>query len=150
VLVTDALMAPNLFRILLALVSLYALLRGRRDERLVSLILVAGVIATEFALPPVQERFRGVESTLLLVDSAVFLGFLWVSLRSDRFWPLWVAGLQLTSILGHVMKAIDSELFSRAYAAALVFWFYPMLLVIAIGTWRNARRTRIEAPASAT
>lgn len=142
-------MAPNLFRILLALVSLYALLCGKRDERLVSLILVAGVIATEFALPPVRLRFQGVETTLFLVDAAVFLGFLWVALRSDRFWPLWVAGLQLTSILGHAMKAVDTELFSRAYAAALVFWFYPMLLVIAIGTWRNARRTRNEAGTAA-
>ena len=135
-------MAPNLFRILLALVTLYALLCGKRDERLVSIILVVGVIATELVLPPVHERFRGVETELMIVDSAVFLGFVWVALRSDRFWPLWVAGLQLTSILGHALKAVDSELFSRAYAAALVFWFYPMLLVIAAGTWRSVRRTR--------
>ncbi len=138
-------MAPNLFRILLTLVSLYAFLYGKRDERLVSAILVLGVIATELILPPVHDRFQGVETNLMMVDTAVFAGFLWVALRSDRFWPLWVAGLQLTSILGHVMKAVDSDLFSRAYAAALVFWFYPMLLVIAVGTWRNVRRTRKQA-----
>lgn len=134
-------MAPNLFRILLALVALYAFFRGTRDERLVSLILIAGVIATELVLPPVKDRFQGVETALVVVDLSVFLGFLFIALRSDRFWPLWVAGLQLTSILGHFMKAVDIGLFSRAYAAALVFWFYPMLLVIAVGTWRNARRT---------
>lgn len=147
-LLTDALMAPNLFRILLALVSLYVLLWGKRDERLVTLILVLGVVATEFALPPVQERFRGVETNVMIVDLAVFGGFLWVALRSDRFWPLWVAGLQLTSILGHLMKAVETDLFSKAYAAALVFWFYPMLVVLAIGTWRNARRTRVEQVAT--
>ena len=141
-------MAPNLFRILLALVALYALLRGKRDERLVTMILVLGVLATELALPPVEERFRGVETNLMLVDTAVFAGFLWVALRSDRFWPLWVAGLQLTSILGHLLKALETDLFSRAYAAALVFWFYPMLLVLAIGTWRSARRMREAEPAT--
>ena len=92
-------MAPNLFRVLLALVALYALLRGRRDERQVGIIFVVGVIATELVLPPRQERFEGVETHLMLVDVAVFLGFSWVAIRSERFWPLWIAGLQLVRSL---------------------------------------------------
>ena len=143
-------MAPNLFRVLLVLVALYALLRGKRDERQVGLIFAIGVIATELVLPPARERFASVETRLMFVDLAVFVGFLWVALRSERFWPLWMAGLQLTAILGHVLKAIDVELFARAYAAALVFWAYPMLLVLAIGTWRNQRRTRRERDLAAT
>ena len=143
-------MAPNLFRVLLVLVALYALLRGKRDERQVGLIFVIGVIATELVLPPARERFASVETRLMLVDLAVFAGFLWVALRSERFWPLWMAGLQLTAILGHVLKAVDVELFARAYAAALVFWAYPMLLVLAVGTWRNQRRARRERDLAAT
>lgn len=143
-------MAPNLFRVLLVLVALYALLRGKRDERQVGLIFVVGVIATELVLPPARERFASVETRLMFVDLAVFAGFLWVALRSERFWPLWMAGLQLTAILGHVLKAIDVELFARAYAAALVFWAYPMLLVLAVGTWRNQRRTRRERDLAVT
>lgn len=133
-------MAPNVFRILLALVALYALVRGRRDERQVGIIFVIGVIATEIVLPAPSQRFEGVETHLMLVDVAVFLGFTWVALRSERFWPLWIAGLQLTAILGHVLKAVDVQLFARAYAAALLFWAYPMLLILAIGTWRGVRR----------
>ena len=141
-------MAPNLFRILLVLVALYALLRGKRDERQVGLIFVVGVVATELVLPAPELRFAGVETHLMLVDVAVFLGFGWVALRSERFWPLWIAGLQLTAIFGHVLKAVEVDLFSRAYAAALVFWAYPMLLILAIGTWRGGRRRANEdAPA---
>lgn len=143
-------MAPNLFRVLLVLVALYALLRGKRDERQVGLIFVIGVIATELVLPPARERFASVETRLMFVDLAVFGGFLWVALRSARFWPLWMAGLQLTAMFGHLLKAIDVELFARAYAAALVFWAYPMLLVLAVGTWRNERRTRRERDLAAT
>ena len=33
----------------------------------------------------------------MLVDLAVLAGFVTVALRSKRFWPLWVAGLQLTT-----------------------------------------------------
>jgi hypothetical protein len=121
-------MAPNLFRILLAIVALYVLFQGRRDERYVGTILVLGVIATHLV---------------------VFGGFLWVALRSERFWPLWIAGLQLTTILGHVLKAIDAHLFSRAYGAALVFWSYPIVLILAIGTWRSHRRRLHEDGVSA-
>lgn len=137
-------MAPNLFRLLLALVAIYAFLRGSRDERIVALICVAGALTTHLVISPLSQRFEGVETPVMLVDIAVFAGFLLVALRSDRFWPLWVAGLQLTTMMGHVLKAIDSELLPRAYGAALNFWAYPIVLILAIGTWRRHRRLNEE------
>lgn len=133
-------MAPNLFRILLAIVALYAFLRGRRDERQVGLILVVGVIATHLVISPERHRFGGLETAVMLVDVAVFFGFLWVALKSERFWPLWVAGLQLTTLFGHALKAIDTGLFSWAYGASLAIWSYPIVLLLALGTWRGRRR----------
>lgn len=133
-------MAPILFRILLAVVALYAFLRGSRDERQVGLICVAGALVTHLAWSPLQQRFAGLETDVMAVDIIVFAGFLWVALRSERFWPLWIAGLQLTTILGHVLKAVEIGLFSRAYGAALMFWSYPILLILAIGTWRGHKR----------
>jgi len=138
-------MAPTFFRILLAAVALYAFLRGSRDERIVGVVLVVGVVATHLAWTPVHERFAGLETGVMLVDIVVFLGFLWVALQSERFWPLWIAGLQLTTILGHALKAADTGLFSRAYGAALMFWGYPILLILAIVTWRGERRRRENA-----
>src|SRR6059058_6276755 len=135
-------MAPNFFRILLALVALYAFTRGSRDERQVGVILVVGVIATHLAWSPLTQRFHGLETHVMAVDITVFAGFLWVALRSDRFWPMWIAGLQLTTILGHVLKAVDVHMFSRAYGAALMFWGYPIVIILAIGTWRSARRAQ--------
>ncbi|MES2119866.1 MAG: hypothetical protein V4513_04750 [Pseudomonadota bacterium] len=133
-------MAPSFFRILLALVALYAMFCGRRDERVTGVILVLGVIATHYAWTPVDQRFAGLEFNVMLVDLIVFAGFVWVALRSDRFWPLWIAGLQLTTLLGHFLKLADAGLLSRAYGAALMFWGYPILLILAIGTWRGERR----------
>lgn len=133
-------MAPTVFRILLALVVLYAFLRGSRDERTVGLICIAGALTTHIVISPLAQRFEGVETPVLLVDMAVFAGFLLVALRSERFWPLWVAGLQLTTMLGHAMKAIDISLLPRAYGAAMTFWAYPIVLILAVGTWRRHRR----------
>jgi len=59
---------------------------------------------------------------------------------SSRFWPLWAAGLQLTVSMSHMMKGIDLALMPKAYAAAAVFWSYPILLIIVVGTWRTRRK----------
>jgi hypothetical protein len=87
----------------------------------------------------------------MVIDLTVLAAFLFVALRSNRFWPLWVAGLQLTMSTSHVLKAIELDLLPRAYAAAAIFWSYPILLILAIGTWRSHQRemreTRRHQPA---
>jgi len=142
-------MAPNLFRLLLVLVVLFAFLRGSRDERQVALICLAGAILTTVVLSPLAQRFESIEAPVMFVDLAVFAGFLLVALRSDRFWPLWVAGLQLTTIMGHMLKGVEGDLLPRAYAAALNFWAYPIVLILAVGTWRNHRRLQAQVDARA-
>ncbi len=133
-------MGPILFRLLLALVVLYALVFGRRDERQVAIICLLGTAATALVLSPMAERFQGLESAVLLVDLMVMAGFLVVALHSLRFWPLWVAGLQLTTILGHFFKAVEADIMPRAYAAALNVWAYPIIGILAVGTWRSHQR----------
>ena len=133
---------PIIFGPLLLAVCLYAWLRGGWDERIVAVTCLAGTVATMLAVSPLHRRYSGVEEGLLLVDLAVLAGFVTVALRSKRFWPLWVAGLQLTTFIGHVLKGVDQDLLPRAYGAALQFWSYPILVIVLVGTYRHHRRLR--------
>jgi hypothetical protein len=133
---------PYIFGPLLLAVCIYAWLRGGTDERAVAATCLAGTLATVLVISPLRRRYAGVEEGLLLVDLAVLAGFITVALRSRRFWPLWVAGLQLTTSLGHILKGVDEDLLPRAYGAALQFWSYPILLILAIGTFRTHQRLR--------
>lgn len=139
-------MAPILFRAALILVAFYAFLHGRRDERIVALTCVIGALATEILISPLRQRYSGIETGVMAVDMVVLIGFTAVALISSRFWPLWVAALQLTTVMGHALKALDTDLLPRAYGAAMQFWGYPILLIIAIGTWRTHRRVMEERP----
>jgi hypothetical protein len=142
-------MSPILYWSLLTLTCGYALTRGRTDERIVALVCIVASIVTAFALSPWRQRYSGVETGELLVDIVTLGAFVFVALRSDRFWPLWIAGLQLTTSMSHMLKAIDLGLVPQAYAAAEKFWSYPILLILAVGTWRNHRRMAAHRKGSA-
>ena len=130
------------FRILLLATCGYALWRGRSDERIVALVCLVATLASRLAFTPLNVRYTSIETGLLLIDLAVLAAFVFVALRSPRFWPLWVAGLQLTTSMAHLMKAIDQTLLPMAYGAAIALWSYPILIILAIGTWRGHRRPR--------
>ena len=133
---------PLVYHLILASICGYALWRGQFDERVTAIVCLAATLATRMALSPAAQRYSSVEVGVLVVDSVTFLAFVYVALRSDRFWPLWVSGLQLTTTMAHFMKAIDSDLFPQAYAAAGRFWGYPILLILAIGAYRTNMRTK--------
>jgi hypothetical protein len=131
---------PFIFGPLLLAVCFYAWWRGGPDERVVAATCFAGTAASMLAISPLHQRYAGLEQGLMFVDLAVLIGFVAVALRSERFWPLWVAGLQLTTSIGHLLKGVDQDLLPRAYGAALQFWSYPILLLLAVGTYRRHQR----------
>jgi len=124
----------------------YALLRGNTDARIVGAVFLIGNFVTYALRSQWAESYSSVESGIFVVDVLAFLAFTYAALISERFWPLWVSGLQLTTNLGHVMKAVDLHLMPLAYAAALRFWGYPILIILAVGVWRSQRRARAENP----
>lgn len=133
-------MNPLLYLALLLMACGYALVRGRGDERIAAIMCLAASVLTPIVLSPLTERYTHIESGELLIDGAVLAAFTLVAIRSDRFWPLWLAGLQLTTTMAHFLKAIHFGLMPQAYAAAEKFWSYPILVILAVGTWRGHRR----------
>ena len=134
----------TLFFLLLFATTGYALWRGDRDSRLAATICLVAVAMTQLLLHPVAHRYGSIEGGVVAVDAATFAGFTLIALSSSRFWPLWISGLQLTTLIGHGLKAVDWTLVPRVYGAALIFWSYPILLIVMAGAWR-AHRRRIAA-----
>lgn len=118
----------------------YALWRGRKYEQLSAAICIAASVGSVLLHGIERGGYLAVQTSDLLVDTLVLLSFVGIALRSDRFWPLWVAGLQLTISMSHLLKAIQPSLYPMAYAAAERFWAYPTLVIIAVGAWRQHRR----------
>jgi hypothetical protein len=135
-------LSPLAYWIVLLAVSAYAFARGQLDERWAATICIAATIGTILVHSPLSVRFSSVEVGVLIVDVGALLAFTAIALRTDRFWPLWVAGLQLTTTMAHFLKAVDLQMMPQVYAAAARFWVYPIFLIIVVGTWRTSRRTQ--------
>lgn len=132
------------FWALLILTCGYALWRGRKYEQLSALIFIAASVVSVLARSAAQEPYLGVQFSDMIIDTVVLAAMLVIALRSDRFWPLWVAGLQLTISMSHLLKAIEPSLVPIAYAAAERFWSYPTLIILFVGAWRQHQRSVSE------
>jgi len=132
------------FDVLLLVSCGYALWRGRKYERIAALVFVAATILSVLGSSPLPARYVGIATGDLIVDTGVLAALVAIALVSDRFWPLWAAGLQLVDSMSHVMKAIDANMIPSVYGAAERFWSFPILLVLLVGAWRSHRRSQRE------
>lgn len=125
----------------LALCSLFILARGGPPERIGVLIaVVASVLSTASVTRGMAERFTTVEVGVLVIDLVTLGAFLVLAARADRYWPLWVAGFHMVSVVTHAALMIDPGVVPRVYAFAQALWSYPILLAMVVGTIRHRRR----------
>ena len=126
-----------LFELFLWNSCLYALIRGGRDERLVTLILAADFTGSPLLVQAGGDHFASLETKVLLLDAVAFVGLLAVALRSKKYWPLWVTAMQGVVILSHLSAIFGDAINAWTYGTAVAFWSYPQLTLLALATWMH-------------
>ena len=113
---------------------------GGLDEKWASSAFILAALASNLAN---ASRYGHTETGILIVDLALLAGLLLIALRSDRFWPMWAAAFQMVAVTVHIASLTENGKFAWAYAVGLIFWSYPVLIALMVGTWMEARfRTR--------
>ena len=127
---------------LMAAVLWLSWFRGDRETRVAALICLIATIGSLHMLWPFTIPGSVIKPVVAAIDIITFAAFVVIALRSERFWPLWLAGLQLTTLLSHMMKLLRPDLVAIAYEAAMKFWSYPLLVILGIAAWRTGLRER--------
>jgi hypothetical protein len=136
------------FYALLGLCTGYALLFGGAPERIVALLFLGATALMPFVLS-VQARYTSLEAGALMVDAVMYVALLWLALRAERFWPIWMSAMQGVQLLGHGIGLLDSKLLNLSYAIIDHTICYPMMLLLMIGVQRHrARLVKTGADAS--
>ncbi len=134
------------FNILQLSVSGHALVRGGGPERVVALLLLLAAAAT-LATPMVPGvSYFTMFVAVLWIDLALFVALTAVSAFANRYWPMWMAALQLFAIATHLARAYDPHFWAAAYWLVTTKIAYPMLLLLFVGTMRHRQRLRMGLP----
>lgn len=124
----------------LLLVCIYAMRKGGGPERTVAAMLLAAALATLAVRSDFAERYHSVSSAVLIIDIILFGGLTIVATKANRQWPIILASLQGVTLLGHLGKALNPELWRLGYAVMIAAPVLPGIVVLALGTWRHRRR----------
>ena len=134
-------MRHEIFDAILLLCCVYALWRGGAPERIASITFLAAD-ALSVAVVSAGIRFRHEEYGVFVIDLLMLLALSKLAFQSRRWWPLVLAGLQLDGVLVHLMHFTAPQTVPIAYLNATALWSYPMVLILAAGTWRHQSRLK--------
>jgi hypothetical protein len=131
----------------LTVVCVLAVWRGRDEERL-----AAGTVVLAWALSMVvyRDSSEATQWQVLAIDSGVFAVYMWLAMRSRRYWPLFAAGFKLLALVTHLAHAVDESISGWAYWTAARVFNYLALFTIGYGAWTAPRHAvRTEDPIDA-
>lgn len=131
------------------LVTGFAMWRGGRPERFAGALFLAITIAT-FLLP--DRRWMDVQYAIMWLDIGYWVILVGLALIADRWWTLWMAGLQGVGVLLHLAFWAQMQITSLAYSIGLNLVGYTLLTSLLIGTVsyiRRQNRSQLTTPQTA-
>lgn len=120
------------YGVLIWAIFLYALRRGGWEERLATAGVIANAYLTVLVASPKDTLFNHLETPILLVDASLLVLLLLISLRSEKFWPLWIVAMHALSTLSHLSPFVP-HMQPMGYWRAAASWSWPILIVLALG-----------------
>ena len=134
-----------IFMTMWLVVCCYAGLRGGAPERFAAAAQFgAGVLTLLSAVivVPAHGRYGSVEIVIALADFSLFAAITLIAMFSTRFWPILMASMLGCGLFGHLAKPLGPDILPQAYYATVAFWGYPVVLLLAVATWRHRVRLK--------
>ncbi len=128
-----------IYGVLIWTIFVYALRRGSWAERLAAGGIIANAYLTVLVIS--ANRFTHLETAVMLVDAALLLLLIYIALRSDRYWPLWMAAMHGLTMLAHLSPYVP-HMQPLGYWRAAASWSWPMLIVLVLGIRGHDRERR--------
>lgn len=127
-----------LFWTLTATGCAYAAAAGGRDGRWAAIMIVA---ASVLSVPAILlgRGWTGTDHGVLAVDVLLLVGLYGLSLRSRRFFSLWMCGFQLVAVTTHLATMLVPDFTPGIYRAVESIWAIPITLAMIAGIALDVR-----------
>lgn len=128
-------------RLAIAAITFFAFRKGGEPEKF-----VAAVFLGSTAIDLCNHAMFGdpvyylVNPGHLVIDAWAMIALMWIALRANRGWPMWVCAAQIIVVLGHVSKIVELSLVRNGYFAMTEVPFVIQVVALLIGTVAHLRR----------
>lgn len=138
-----------LFWLITAALTLSAWCYAEWPERTLSTAMFAAAVVTRVVVKAFDIHFDRFPWQVVIIDTAMLGLFLFVALRSDRWWTICATALYAPSLLAHVGWLLNPDLRRSGYSVAglTTYAILPAVAVGIYGSWRR-RKTRLSLPPS--
>ncbi|KKC25971.1 hypothetical protein WP12_11605 [Sphingomonas sp. SRS2] len=130
------------YGVLIWTIFVYALRRGGWEERLAIAGIIANAYLTVLVASPKAILFNHIETPILLVDLGLLALLLFISLRSEKYWPLWITAMHALTTLAHLSPLVP-HMQPLGYWRAAASWSWPILIVLVFGIRAHHRERSI-------
>jgi hypothetical protein len=131
-----------IFNIFLIGTCCYAFVRGGAPERIVAALFPAAAAISVLWGRQISDVFAKPAYGLLAVDLALLLALTAVALKANRNWTMTVAAMQLIMVSVHLIRILNPDTIRPVYTVMLALWSWPMVLLLALGTFQHRRRLK--------
>jgi hypothetical protein len=134
-------MIGALYTALLLAAAAYVFWRGGSEERAFIVTLFAVSFGTFLIVSRLHARFDEFNMALVANESILLCVTLLLAYRSNRFWPLPVASLELAAFLSLLVPLYGKNLVSYALGVAQGMWAYLQLTIVVVAVVRGRNRS---------
>ena len=128
----------------------YAWWRGGPPEKACGCLMAGSVTLTfcYFTFLPEQftRVFDGVNFGILFIDAAELCGYVFVAMRANRIYPLWLLGSQIMALGNHLIRGLDVEIGPMGYYLILIAPSYMQIIILSVGIYAHRRRIKRYGP----
>jgi hypothetical protein len=131
--------------LLIVVIFIAAWRAGGKPERYVAsiyLCMLVGSSAHAFvAGPDADANYINLHGFRFMLDACAFAGVVFVALRYDRWWTLWVGSVQLIAVMAHFLRILEWPIPPIAYAVMERWPVWIAVLLTGLGTAMHMHRS---------
>jgi len=135
--------------LLITIVFVAAWRKGGTPERYVASIYLAMLVASAanafLGSADDGSDYNDLKTLHFVLDGLAFVGVVFIALRFDRWWTLWVGSAQFIAVMAHFPRALNWPIPPIAYAVMERWPVWLAVIFTGIGTIAHSRRAR-ETP----
>ena len=135
--------------LLVGVVFVAAWRSGGKPERYVATIYFTMFVTASahglWELQAGQARIESIYQFRCLLDVGAFAAVVFLALKYDRWWTLWVGSVQLLAVMAHVLRAIELPMPLLVYTIMERWPVWMAVLLTGLGTVLHHRRSQAVA-----